>query len=86
MPYGAVAAVGVEYSEIRPEVVILATLLRLYSVNHRLPSGPGAIINGPLLAVGVGYSVTPPVVVTLATLFANTSVIQRLPSGPAAIP
>src|SRR6478672_7263435 len=68
-----------------PEVVTLATLLALDSVNQRLPSGPGAMPSAPLLAVGMAYSVTTPEVVTLATLFAPCSVNQRLPSGPGAI-
>jgi hypothetical protein len=35
----------------------LATLLVLFSLNHRLPSGPAAIPAGALLTVGIGNSV-----------------------------
>src|SRR5205823_2354639 len=74
------------YSVIVPNVVTLATMFANVSVNQRLPSGPAAMSQAPLLAVGMGYSVNKPPVVTLATLFAPDSMNQSFPSGPATMP
>src|SRR5438067_7937038 len=86
MPRGWLVAVVRAYSVMVPAVVILATLLALYSVNHRLPSGPLTISVGWLLAVVTVYSVNVPLGVSLPILLAATSVNQRLPSGPHVMP
>src|SRR5207244_4319577 len=79
-----------EYSVTVPDVVIFPTRLPLYSVNHRLPSGPAAMPRGPApLVMPAEYSVTNPDGVILPIPPTNkvpVSVNHRLPSGPAAIP
>src|SRR5260370_3878278 len=64
---------------------ILAILFALFSVNHMLPSGPGAIPPGWLLGVGTLNSAIVPVIVIRPTLlmFAVYSVNHIVPSGPA---
>ena len=57
MPKGWLAAVGTSNSVMTPAGVIRPIRLPEFSVNHRLPSGPGAIAVGPLPAVGSGNSV-----------------------------
>jgi len=62
-----------------------AILLALYSVNHRLPSEPAAMFEGPLAGVRIGYSVITPFGVILPILLAAFSVNHRLPSDPVTI-
>ena len=83
---GPLFDVGTLYSVITPEGVILPILLPVFSVNHTLPSGPGAIPTGKADAVGIVYSVIAPVVgLILPTLLAPFSVNHMSPSGPAVI-
>src|ERR1035437_8229647 len=59
------------------------------SVNHRLPSGPGAMPYGcadeVLGGIGIGYSVTLPLGVMSPILSRLSSTNQMFPSGPGAI-
>src|SRR5438552_2352059 len=64
----------------------LPILFPVFSVNHRLPSGPVVIRSGPLPLVGTANSVITPAVVILPILLPLNSVNQRLPSGPELIP
>ena len=77
---------GVGNSVMTPVGVIRPMLLRRCSVNHRLPSGPAVMPQGPLPAVGVGNSAKTPAVVTRPILELSSSVNHRFPSGPAVIP
>src|SRR5260370_7143319 len=63
---------------------ILAILLALSSVNHILPSGPGAIPPGWAFAVGTRNSPIVPDILILPTLFilALYSLHHLLPSAP----
>src|SRR5437764_12015763 len=66
---------------------ILPILLTELSVNHRFPSGPAVIPNGPLADVSpLENSVIVPEVVIRPIRLADPSVNQRLPSAPAVIP
>src|SRR5580704_6154919 len=78
---------GVEYSVIRPAVVILPTLKPSQPVNHRLPSDPTVMPHGVLFA-GSEYSVIAPDVLILPILAVPWSVNQRSFSllGPATMP
>src|SRR2546430_14184551 len=60
MPMGLLLAVGIGYSVMAPDGVILPTLFPMSSVNQTLPSRPAAMPNGKLLGVGIAYSVTSP--------------------------
>src|SRR5438309_107842 len=88
--FGSLPLVGTLNSAPRkPLVVIRPILLAVYSVNHRVPSGPAAISIGWLLAVEMGNSslaLMVPAVVIRPILLAPNSVNQILPSGPAVIP
>ena len=82
MPAGLLFAVGTTYSVNAPEVVTLATLFPMLSVNQRLPSGPAVIPKGALLAVGTANSVAVPEGVMRPILLAADSVNHTIPSGP----
>src|SRR5436309_3424881 len=69
-----------------PAGVIRPILLRVASVNQRLPSGPAAIPSGSLPDVGMAYSLTAPPTVTRPMLLPLHSVNHRLPSRPPTIP
>jgi len=47
---------GTSNSANTPAGVILPILFAVYSVNHRLPSGPVTMSRGPLNAVGIWNS------------------------------
>src|SRR5215468_2090795 len=79
-------AVGTGNSVMTPAVVIRPTRFPSVSVNHRLPSGPGAIVPGLLRGVGIGNSVRTPAEVIRPIWLPSDSTNQRLPSGPAVIP
>src|ERR1035438_10106471 len=81
---GLLLAVGMGNREITPAVVMRPMLLAPGIVNHRAPSGPAVIPNGPTSA-GIGNSVITPVVVMRPMLLAVLSANQRAPSGPAAM-
>jgi len=61
----------------------MASLLEL--VNQSAPSGPAAILKGPLIPALV-YIVTMPDVVILPIELLTKLVNQRAPSGPVAMP
>src|ERR1041385_3371078 len=77
---GDALTVGITNSVSAPAVVMRPILLPIFSVNHRLPSGPATMPAGWPAA---GNSVTVPAVVIRPTLPAIDSVNQRFPSGPA---
>src|SRR5438105_3070255 len=56
------------------------------SVNHKLPSGPVAILMGPAAGVEIVNSRKLPAVVIRPILFPFCSVNHRAPSGPAVMP
>src|SRR5262245_17410615 len=87
IPNGALPTVGMGYSEITPDGVILLTLLpvKLLSTNHKLPSAAAAMPRASLPGVGITNSVITPAGVIRPTLFALDSVNQRLPSWPVVI-
>src|SRR5437879_5393405 len=80
-----VFAAGRLNSVIAPAGVIRPIRLPNRSVNHRLPSGPAVMRQGPLSAVGRGNSVITPAGVIRPILFPPISVNHKLPSGPVAI-
>ena len=80
------ACSGVGNSSSMGPGVIRPILLALISVNHSLPSGPGAMPKGALVAVGTGNSVMAPAGVMRPIWLPSYSVNHRLPSGPGAMP
>src|SRR6516165_10680873 len=81
-----VAVLGTGNMVMAPLVVMRPIWPAVFSVNHRLPSGPAVIPKGPLLAVGMGNSVMVPLVVMRPIWPMFWSVNHRWPSGPAVIP
>ena len=94
MSAGPLFGVGMAYSVIRPEAVILPILLVLDSVKYMtawFATMPATIDVGPLSGVGMTYSVTTPLESMRPILLARYSVNQRsvLPDvapGPGAMP
>src|SRR5439155_11499474 len=86
---GLLFAVGIVYSVMLPDVVALAILLVLYSVNQIRPSGPKvAVIPWGLLLPLSPYSVMLPEVVLLPMpsggfIIDREAVNHKFPSGPA---
>src|ERR1700730_15922726 len=78
------------YSVITPEVEMRPILLPVFSVNHRAPSEPAAMVCGWLLGVGMRYSAggPPPGLLGLKkpTWLVPGSTNQMLLSGPAVRP
>lgn len=68
-----------------PSGVMRSTLLILYSVNQRFPSGPSVIAAGLLRWVESANSLTWPEVVIRPILSTYGSVNQSAPSGPSVI-
>ena len=69
-----------------PSVVTRPILLLASSVNHRFPSGPVVMPQGPLYGVGTENSVNTPDVEIRPIRPASDSANHRFPSGPAVMP
>ena len=71
-----IAALGVAYSVMDPDGVMLAILSAKFSVNQRLPSVPVVMLIASLFGVGMSNSVIVPAGVILPILFPTSSVIS----------